>query len=213
MSDWVVRLIDQTSYLGVAFLMFLETIFPPIPSEVIMPVAGVAAGQGRMAFGWVVASGTAGAMLGNIFWYLAARALGIVRLKPIVDRWGRWLTVSWLELERAERWFRVNGTFFVFLGRMLPTIRSLVSIPAGLLKMRFRSFVVASTIGTAGWTALLAGAGYKLGENYRDINLWLGPASNAILAVLAAGYAWRLWTHRDIAPVVTKDSDRDGRNL
>ena len=76
MSDWVVRLIEQSGYLGVAFLMFLETIFPPIPSEVIMPVAGVAAGQGKLDYGWVVASGTAGAMLGNILWYLAARALG-----------------------------------------------------------------------------------------------------------------------------------------
>ena len=210
MGDWVVRLIDQTGYLGVAFLMFLETIFPPIPSEVIMPVAGVAAGQGRMIYGWVVAAGTAGAMLGNIFWYLAARALGIIRLKPIVERWGRWLTVTWPELERAERWFRVNGTFFVFLGRMLPTVRSLVSIPAGLLKMRFRSFVIASTLGTAGWTALLAGAGYKLGENYAEINKWLGPASNAVLIVLAMGYVWRLWTHRHITPAITKESNLDG---
>jgi membrane protein DedA with SNARE-associated domain len=209
MGDWVVRLIEQTGYLGVAFLMFLETIFPPIPSEVIMPVAGVAAGQGRMTYGWVVASGTAGAMLGNIFWYLAARALGIVRLKPIVERWGRWLTITWPELERAERWFRVNGTFFVFLGRMLPTVRSLVSIPAGLLKMRFRSFVIASTIGTAGWTALLAGAGYKLGENYTEINEWLGPASNAILVVLAIGYLWRLWTHRHVAPIAAKETELD----
>ena len=213
MGDWVVRLIEQTGYLGVAFLMFLETIFPPIPSEVIMPVAGVAAGQGRMTYGWVVAAGTAGAMLGNIFWYLAARALGIIRLKPIVERWGRWLTVTWPELERAERWFRVNGTFFVFLGRMLPTVRSLVSIPAGLLKMRFRSFVLASTLGTAGWTALLAGAGYKLGENYRDINDWLGPASNAILVILAIGYVWRLWTHRHITPIVQKETGLDINKL
>ncbi|HMI40786.1 MAG TPA: DedA family protein [Sphingomicrobium sp.] len=209
MSDWVVRMIEQSGYLGVGFLMFLETIFPPIPSEVIMPVAGVAAGQGRMTYALVVASGTAGAMLGNIFWYLAARALGIVRLKPIVERWGRWLTVTWPELERAERWFRVNGTAFVFLGRMVPTVRSLVSIPAGLLKMRFRSFLIASTIGTAGWTALLAGAGYKLGENYRDINDWLGPLSNAILLVLIAAYVWRLWTHRNIRPIIAKESELD----
>ena len=209
MSDWVVRMIEQSGYLGVAFLMFLETIFPPIPSEVIMPIAGVAAGQGRMTYALVVASGTAGAMLGNIFWYLAARALGIMRLKPIVQRWGRWLTVTWPELERAERWFRVHGTAFVFLGRMVPTVRSLVSIPAGLLKMRFRSFVIASTIGTAGWTALLAGAGYKLGENYRDINDWLGPLSNGIMVVLVVGYVWRLWTHRNITPIIAKESDLD----
>ncbi|HET9354807.1 MAG TPA: DedA family protein [Sphingomicrobium sp.] len=196
MADWVIRLIEQTGYLGVAFLMFVETIFPPIPSEVIMPVAGVAAGQGRMNFYAVVASGTAGAMLGNITWYLAARALGIERLHPFIDKYGYWLTVSWPEVERAERWFRVNGPFFVFLGRMLPTVRSLVSVPAGLLRMRFKTFLIASTVGTAGWTALLAGAGYKLGENYRNIDQIIGPASNAILALLALTYLWRVWRQR-----------------
>ena len=196
MADWVIRLIEQTGYLGVAFLMFVETIFPPIPSEVIMPVAGVAAGQGKMNFYGVVASGTAGAMLGNITWYLAARALGIERLHPFIDKYGHWLTVNWAEVERAERWFRVNGPFFVFLGRMLPTVRSLVSVPAGLLRMRFKTFVIASTVGTAGWTALLAGAGFKLGENYKDIDQIIGPASNAILALLALTYLWRVWRQR-----------------
>ena len=208
MSDWVIRLIEQSGYLGIGFLMFLETIFPPIPSEVIMPVAGVAAGQGKLSYALVVASGTSGAMLGNIVWYLAARALGVARLRPIVCRWGRWLTITWPELERAEHWFRKNGTFFVFLGRMLPTVRSLVSVPAGLLKMRFSTFVLASTLGTAGWTALLAGAGYKLGENYRDVDQIIGPASNAILVLLVVGYIYRVWTHRhvDSAPA-TVDQD------
>jgi len=196
MSDWVVRLIEQTGYLGVAFLMFLETIFPPIPSEVIMPVAGVAAGQGKLHYGLVVAAGTAGAMLGNIVWYLAARALGIGRLEPLIRRHGRWLTITWPEVQRAERWFASHGVFFVFLGRLLPTVRSLVSVPAGLLKMRFKRFVLASTLGTAGWTAVLAGTGYKLGENVDEIDRFLGPASNAILLVLFLGYCWRLWRHR-----------------
>ena len=196
MSDWVVRLIEQSGYLGVAFLMFLETIFPPVPSEVIMPVAGVAAAKGKLAFVPVVVSGTAGAMLGNIVWYLAARALGVHRLKPLIDHYGRWLTLSWSEVERAERWFATHGTFFVFLGRLLPTVRSLVSVPAGLLRMRFRSFLLASTLGTAIWTTILAGAGYKLQENVSEVDGYIGPASNAILAVLALGYLWRLWTHR-----------------
>jgi len=197
MSDWVVRLIDQTGYLGVAFLMFLETVFPPIPSEVIMSVAGVAAAQGRLDYWLVVASGTSGAMLGNIFWYLAARALGVHRLKPLIDRYGRYLTLNWREIERAERWMRVNGIFLVFLGRMLPTIRSLISVPAGLLRMRFKSFFIASTLGTAGWTALLAGAGYKLGENVDEIERYIGPVSSAIVVVLALAYVWRLATYRD----------------
>ena len=214
MSDWVVRLIEQSGYLGVGFLMFLETIFPPIPSEVIMPVAGVAAARGDLAFWPVVAAGTGGAMLGNIVWYLAARALGVDRLKPLILRHGRWITMTWPEVQRAQRWFGLHGTFFVFIGRMLPTVRSLVSVPAGLLKMRFRNFFLASTLGTAGWTALLAEAGYKLKENFTQIDDWLGPISNAILIVLVVGYVWRLWTHRNVAPQVEPEmSDMDGTAL
>ena len=206
MTEWIVRLIEQTGYLGVAFLMFLETVFPPIPSEVIMSIAGVAAGQGKLHYGWVVAAGTAGAMLGNILWYLAARALGIIRLKPIIERWGRWITMNWAEVERAERWFALHGTFFVLVGRLLPTIRSLVSVPAGLLKMRFRDFFIASTVGTAGWTALLAGAGYELGQNYGEVDKVLGPASTAIMVALVIGYFYRVWTHRPTATTTDEAS-------
>ena len=196
MSDWVVRLIEQSGYLGVAFLMFLETIFPPIPSEVIMPVAGVAAAQGKLDFTLSVAAGTAGAMLGNIVWYLAARALGHDRLRPIVRRHGKWLTLDWKDVERAHRWFDAHGIAFVFLGRLVPTVRSLVSIPAGLLDMRFRNFLIASTIGTALWTAILAGAGYKLQENFEDVGKVIGPVSNVVLITLVVLYVWRLATHK-----------------
>jgi membrane protein DedA with SNARE-associated domain len=196
MSDWVVRLIEESSYLGVAFLMFLETLFPPIPSEVIMPVAGVAAAKGRMSFLMTVASGTAGAMLGNIVWYLAARALGHDRLRPVIRRHGKWLTVSWKDVERAHRWFDVHGMALVFVGRLVPTVRSIVSIPAGLLDMRFRNFVIASTIGTGLWTALLAGAGFKLQENFDQVGHVVGPVSNVVIAVLVAIYLWRLATHQ-----------------
>ena len=196
MSDWIVRLIEQTGYLGVGFLMFVETVFPPLPSEIIMSVSGVAAARGKLDLIGVIASGTAGAMFGNIFWYLAARALGIQRLRPLINRWGRWLTMSWRDVTRAERWFASHGTMFVFVGRMVPTVRSLVSVPAGLLKMRFRSFLIASTLGTAGWTAMLAYAGFKLGERYTEIDQLLGPASAAVLVVLFAAYVWRICTHR-----------------
>jgi membrane protein DedA with SNARE-associated domain len=196
MSDWVVRLIEQSGYLGVAFLMFLETVFPPIPSEVIMPVAGMAAAQGKLNFTLSVVSGTAGAMLGNVVWYLAARALGHDRLKPIIQRHGKWMTLSWPEVERAHRWFDAHGIAFVSVGRLIPTVRSLVSIPAGLLDMRFRNFMIASTIGTALWTAVLTGAGYKLQENFRDIGKIIGPMSNAVLIALVVIYVWRLFTHK-----------------
>jgi membrane protein DedA with SNARE-associated domain len=195
MSDWVIRLIEQSGYLGVAFLMFLETIFPPIPSEVIMPVAGMAAAKGKLGFTLAVASGTAGAMLGNIFWYLAARALGHDRLKPIIRRHGKWLTLDWNDVERAHRWFDRHGIALVFVGRLIPTVRSLISIPAGLLDMRFRNFVIASTVGTAMWTAILAGAGFKLQENFGDVGKIIGPVSNVVLALLVLTYLWRLVGH------------------
>lgn len=196
MSDWIIRLIDQTGYLGVAFLMFLETVFPPIPSELIMPVAGVAAARGKMDILGVIASGTAGAMLGNYFWYLAARVIGIERFKPLIERWGRYLTLDWAEIQRAEKLFGRQGWAIVFFGRMLPTLRSLISIPAGLLHMRLSTFVIWSTIGTAGWTTLLALAGWALGRRFGQIETVIGPISTAVIVVIILGYLWRLWTWR-----------------
>ena len=196
MTDWVVRLIEQSGYLGVGFLMFLETIFPPIPSEVIMPVAGMAAAQGKMSLTLTIASGTAGAMLGNIVWYLAARALGHDRLKPIVQRYGKWLTVNWRDVQRAHRWFDDHGVAMVFFGRLIPAIRSIISIPAGLLDMRFRNFVIASTLSTALWTALLTGAGYKLQENFRADRPDHRPDLERVLIVIVVIYVWRLLAHK-----------------
>ena len=192
MSDWITNLIEQTGYLGVAFLMFLETMFPPIPSEVIMPVAGLQAAKGHLSLWGVIAAGTAGAMLGNYFWYLAARVIGIDRFRPLIERWGRWLTVDWYEVERAEKLFGKYGSAFVFFGRMLPTMRSLISIPAGMLKMRLSSFVIWSTIGTAGWTALLTFSGWVLGRNFDRVDDYVGPVSMAVIVIIIAAYVWRV---------------------
>jgi membrane protein DedA with SNARE-associated domain len=198
MNDWILRLIEQAGYLGVAFLMFLETVFPPIPSEIIMSVAGIAAARGQMDIAAVIASGTAGAMLGNYFWYLVARVVGIERFRPFIERFGRWLKLDWAEIEKAEKLFGRQGWAIVFFGRMLPTLRSLISIPAGLLKMRLSTFVIWSTIGTAGWTALLAIAGYMLGRRFREIETVIGPVSTAVIVVIVIGYVWRLvrWDKR-----------------
>lgn len=192
MSEWIIHLIDQAGYLGVGFLMFLETVFPPIPSEVIMPVAGLAAARGKMDIFGVIASGTLGAMLGNYFWYLVARVIGIERFKPWIEKYGRWLTFDWAEIERAEKLFGRQGWAIVFFGRMLPTLRSLISIPAGLLHMRLSTFVIWSTIGTAGWTALLGFSGWVLGQRFGTVETVVGPLSIAVLIVIAIGYVWRL---------------------
>jgi membrane protein DedA with SNARE-associated domain len=200
MSDWVVDLINKTGYLGVGFLMFLETVFPPIPSEVIMPVAGVAAAQGSMTLGGVIASGTAGAMFGNVFWYLVARVIGLRRFRPFIERHGRWLTLDWYDIEKAEKLFGRFGSAIVGVGRLLPTVRSVVSIPAGLLHMRLKSFLFWSTVGTAGWSSALAIAGYVLGTHFEDINAILGPLSSGIIVLIVLAYIWRQLTWRNRHP-------------
>ena len=201
MGDWTIRLIDETGYVGIFLLMFLETIFPPIPSEVIMPIAGVRAAQGPLSLWGVIASGTAGAMLGNLFWYALARVIGMRRFQPFIEKYGRWLTMDWDDVEKAERLFGRFGGTIVSLGRMLPTIRSVISIPAGLLNMRLKSFLIWSTLGTAAWTAALATAGWGLGKAFRDVEKVLGPLSTAIIVLIVVAYVWRQLTwrrrHRD----------------
>jgi len=194
MTDWVQEMIAQGGYLGVFLLMFAETVFPPIPSEVIMSMAGLQAAKGTMSLPLVILLGSAGAMLGNIVWYLAARALGLDRLKPLIHRYGRWLTMDWNEVDRGEQWFMRHGYLFVCIGRMLPTIRSLVSIPAGLMKMPFLPFVLWSSVGTLGWSAMLAIGGWVLGTRFAEMETWLGVGSTLLIVVLVGWYLWRVLT-------------------
>jgi membrane protein DedA with SNARE-associated domain len=192
MDDWIIRLVDQGGYWGVALLMFLETVFPPVPSEVIMTVAGVSASRGNMALAGVVGAGTAGAMLGNYLWFWLAIKFGSDRLHRFADRYGRWLTLNWKEIERGQELFRKHGSIIILVARMLPTLRSLISIPAGIFGMSHRRFLVYSTIGTAGWSAALAGAGYALGSQFEDVEKILGPLSTAVIVLIVLGYIWRL---------------------
>ena len=200
MGDWTIRLIDETGYVGIFLLMFLETVFPPIPSEVIMPIAGVRAAQGPLTLWGVIASGTAGAMLGNLFWYAVARVIGVKRFRPLIEKHGRWLTMDWGDIEKAEKLFGRFGHWLVMIGRVLPTIRSIISIPAGALNMRLRSFLIWSTVGTAAWTAMLASAGWGLGRTFKDIEKILGPLSTAIIVAIVAAYIWRQLTWRNRHP-------------
>lgn len=196
MADFVIDWINRGGYLGVFLLMFLETVFPPIPSEVIMPLAGLSAARGAMSLPGVVAAGTGGAMFGNFFWYLLARVIGLARFRPFIERYGRWLTLDWPDVEKAERLFGRFGGVVVGVGRMLPTIRSVVSIPAGLLQMRLKTFLLWSTLGTAAWSAGLAIAGYVLGTQFDQIERLLGPLSLAVIASIVAIYVWRQLTWR-----------------
>jgi membrane protein DedA with SNARE-associated domain len=199
-ADWVQDFINYAGYVGVFLLMFLETVFPPIPSEVIMPLAGLSAARGHMTLWGVILSGTAGAMFGNFFWYLLARVIGMERFHPFINRYGRWLTIDWPDVEKAERLFGRHGGWVVGVGRMLPTVRSVVSIPAGLLHMRLKTFLLWSTIGTAGWSTGLAIAGYVLGRQFARIEEVLGPLSMAVIGLIVATYVWRQITWRKRHP-------------
>lgn len=196
MSELVFKWVEDGGYLGVFALMLLETIFPPIPSEVIMPLAGVVAARAELSLVGVIAAGTAGAMVGNIIWYWIAHALGLDRFRPLIERYGRWLTIDWAEIERAHKLFDKHGGGLVFIGRMLPTVRSLISIPAGLLKMRFVPFVLWSTLGSAIWTGGLALAGWILGREFEKVETVLGPLSLAVIVGVVGWYLWRLATWR-----------------
>src|SRR3546814_3134856 len=118
MFDWIVQVIDQLGYAGILLLMFAETMFPPIPSEVIMPIAGVLAVRGEMSLTGIIIPGTAGAMLGNLLWYIVARMIGVERFKPLLDRYGRWLNLDVYYVQKAERMFGRSVSVIVFVLRM-----------------------------------------------------------------------------------------------
>ncbi len=199
MTEFVFKLVEDGGYWGIAFLMLLETVFPPIPSEVIMPLAGVVAARGQLSLPLVIAAGTAGAMLGNIVWYVAAKLLGLGRFRPYIEKYGRWLTLDWAEIERAHRLFDKHGGAIVFIARMLPTVRSLVSIPAGLLKMKFVPFLLWSTLGSLIWTAGLAIAGWVLGQQFENIETVLGPLSLAVISGIVLWYLYRVVTWQPVS--------------
>jgi membrane protein DedA with SNARE-associated domain len=192
MVDWITQFITATGYLGIALLMFAENIFPPIPSELIMPFAGFVAARGELNAVGVVAAGVAGSLLGAMPWYLAGRWLGSERLKRIADRHGRWLTVSREDLDLAEAWFRRYGVVSIIIGRLVPAVRTLISVPAGITHMRAIPFLLYSAVGTLAWTGLLTGAGYLLEAHYDRVADWLNPVSKIVLAVILFAYLYRV---------------------
>ena len=194
MFDSIVALVERTGYLGVALLMFAENVFPPIPSELIMPLAGFSAAQGRLSLPLVVASGTLGSLLGLLVWYYLGRALGLERLKRLSARHGRWLTLSPRDVDHANAWFHRHGPAAVLIGRLVPAVRTLISVPAGVSGMRLGPFLAWSACGTLIWSTLLAGAGYLMEAQYERVSQYLNPVSNAVVALLVVVYLYRVVT-------------------
>lgn len=196
MFEWITGFVEQNGYLGIALLMLLENVFPPIPSELIMPMAGYTAAQGHLNLALVIIAGAIGTVSGALFWYFVGRWVGCERIRSFARRHGRWLTISADEVDLARDWFRRHCGKAVFIGRLVPTIRTLISIPAGIAEMELPKFLIYTTAATLIWIGMLAGAGYLLGSRYEDVSHWLNPVSNVIAGGLLGLYLYRVVTYR-----------------
>ena len=196
MFDLIVGLVERFGYLGVGLLMLLENLFPPIPSELIMPLAGFTAARGELSLPGVILAGTAGSVVGALPWYFAARAFGADRLKRFAERHGRWLTLEPKEIDGALGWFSRHGVVAVLAGRLLPGIRTLISIPAGIARMNLGLFLALTAAGSAVWAGALALAGHMLESQYEKVAEWVNPVSTLIFAAALAVYLYRVATRR-----------------
>jgi len=199
-TDAIIEIIQDVGYLGVFLLMVVEGILTPIPSEFIVPFAGYLAWQGEMNLVAVILVGTAGAAIGNTVAYFIGYRVG----RPLIARYGRYIMLGERDLALAERWFAKYGDLGVLLGHAVPGVRSFISFPAGIGKMRLGRFVLFSTVGALIWTTVLAVAGYVLLEEWRELAT---TAENvdlyAAIAALAVVFGYVFWKRRS--------NDRAGR--
>ncbi|MBD2021843.1 DedA family protein [Leptolyngbya sp. FACHB-36] len=190
MVEWITNTMHSLGYVGIGLLMFLENLFPPIPSELIMPLAGFTVAQGRMNFVLAVVAGVVGTVLGALPWYYAGKVLGEKRLRQLADKYGKWVAMSGSDLDKANAWFNKHGAKAVFFCRLVPGVRTVISLPAGISAMPIAPFLLYSTAGTALWVLLLTGLGYFLGNNYALVDDYLGPVSKLVLIGLVAGFVF-----------------------
>jgi membrane protein DedA with SNARE-associated domain len=211
LADWVIDVIEKLSYLGVALLVALENLFPPIPSEVVLPFAGVVARQRDATLVGMIVAATIGSVVGALVLYGIAAAGGSDRLHHFIERYGKWFRLTMADIERAERWFDRRAVVAVLIGRCVPLIRSLVSIPAGFRRMPLGTFLLYTVIGSLIWNTGLIGAGYILGEEDRwkkieDVMEWFQYV--VILGILAA-IGWFVWS-RFISPAGRRRAREQG---
>jgi len=202
MKEWILNIMNSLDYGGIALLMFAENLFPPIPSELIMPLAGFTVAQGKMNFTLAVLAGVIGTILGAFPWYYAGKLVGEERLKHLADKYGKWITVSSQDIDKATRWFSRYGNKAVLFCRLVPGVRTLISLPAGLSDMPLAPFLIYSTLGTTAWVMLLTFLGYMLGAKYQLVDKYLAPVSKIVLVFLIVAF---------IAWVVIKQQKAKGR--
>jgi membrane protein DedA with SNARE-associated domain len=190
---WVLEIIASYGYVAVALLVALEVVVPPIPSEVILPLSGFLVGLGRLSFVGVVAAATLGSVLGALTLYGLGYWLGEERMREFVGRHGRYMFLKQEDVDRAQEWFDRHGGKAVLIGRMVPFVRSIISLPAGVARMPLGKFVGYTALGSGLWNALLIGAGWALGEQWELIAPYQSLLARAAQVGLAVAVAWFFW--------------------
>jgi membrane protein DedA with SNARE-associated domain len=190
-TEWITRLIHNLGYVGLTLLTFLENVFPPIPSEIIMPLGGFLVAQGELTLVGVVLAGTLGSILGGLVLYALGGQFNQDWLKGWVDRHGHWMLLTVDDIDKAFEWFDRHGTWAVFFARLVPGVRSLISIPAGTNRMNLVSFLLFTALGTAIWSWILACGGVVLGARYERFGQLMDWVSYLVIAVVAvAAVRW-----------------------
>jgi len=191
--DWVTSVVESLGYWGVAGLVALENLFPPIPSEVILPLAGFVSVEGEASVVGMVIAATVGSMVGAYALYGIAAAIGPMRLRGLVARYGRWLGLDEGDLDNSEQWFDRRASTAVLVCRCIPLMRSLISLPAGLRRMPLVPFTLYTLVGSLIWNVLLIGAGYLLGEQWHKVEQPLEFLQKVVLVAIGVGVAWFVW--------------------
>lgn len=211
LAAWVTNVVQTAGYPGIATMLALENIFPPLPSELVLPLAGFLAGQGRLSLVGVVLAATLGSVIGALVLYGAGWWLGEARVRSLVRRYGRFLLLDEDDLDRARGWFDRHGTAAVVIGRVIPLVRSIVSIPAGVSRMNIGLFILYTTVGSGVWNVALIGGGWLLGTRWTTLERYagyVGYAVTAALAVALARFVWQRLRHRPPARDAREPSDR-----
>ncbi|EPG34460.1 DedA family protein [Acinetobacter colistiniresistens] len=190
LEEWVLSIMEKLGYLGIAFLMFLDNVFPPIPSEIIMPSAGYTASKGELTLIGVIIAGSGGSILAAMLLYWVGHKVPQQQLFHFIERYGKYLRIQVQDLEKALTWFNKHGHRIVFFGRMIPAVRSLISIPAGISRMPFSKFMLYSSAGTVIWTSFLAYLGYHFSKNQALMMAILQRVSYLILAIVVLYLLW-----------------------